>query len=120
MVRLLASRSYPATAAPGQNILATARVHASSGTIAAQAVTVAVRNSAGTAFDFPGATAATIPTGGYTFTSGQRSFPAGTYDVFAAVQVNGTWTELTPHKTLTVATALRRSPWSSPGPPARR
>lgn len=90
------------TAAAGQNVTASARVRGASTTVNVQAVTIAARNASGAQFDFPGATAATVTTGGYTFTSGARSFTAGSYDVFVAVQVNGTWYNLDPHKVLVV------------------
>ncbi len=81
-------------------------MHSTSGTVAVQAVTVAVRSADGTAYDFPGATAANVPTSGYTFISGARTFTAGTYQVFAAVLINGTWTNLTPGQTLTVTAVV--------------
>ncbi|WP_433783342.1 family 16 glycosylhydrolase [Actinomycetospora sp. CA-101289] len=92
----------PTSAQAGQSVSASARVHGASGTVAVQAITIAVRNSSGAQFDFPGATAASIPTSGYTFNSGARTFAAGTYDAFVAVQINGTWTNLEPHKAFTV------------------
>ncbi len=102
---VLDSLTLPSGVQPGQSITASARVHSTSGTIAVQAITVAVRSADGTAFDFPGATAASIPTTGYTFTSGARSFVAGTYQAFAAVEIRGQWTNLTPASTLTVNAA---------------
>lgn len=103
---VLDSLTLPAGVQVGQSITATARVHSTSGTVAVQAVTVAVRSADGTAYDFPGATAANVPTSGYTFISGARTFTAGTYQVFAAVLINGTWTNLTPGQTLTVTAVV--------------
>ncbi|HST86325.1 MAG TPA: glycoside hydrolase family 16 protein [Kineosporiaceae bacterium] len=102
---VLDSLTLPAGVQPGQSITASARLHSTSGTIAVQAVTVAVRSADGTAYDFPGATTANVPPSGYTFTSGPRTFNAGTYQVFAAVLINGTWTNLSPGQTLTVTAA---------------
>ena len=100
---VLDSLTVPATVQPGQAVTATARMHSSSGNISVQAVTIAVRSGTGAANDFPGATAVTIGPSGYTYTAGARSFTAGSYEVFAAVQINGTWTNLAPSRTFTVA-----------------
>ena len=93
------------TPSPGQSVTASARLHGVSGTVNVQAVTIAARSGTGTQADFTGAKAASIPTGGYTFTSGAQTFAAGSYDVFVAVQVNGTWFNLDPHKILVSAAA---------------
>lgn len=118
---VLDSLTVPGTAAPGQAVSATARVHASSGSVAVQAITVAVR-SGSVAFDFPGAKAATVGTAGYTYTSGSRTFVAGTYQAFVAVQVNGQWTNLAPSTTFTVAGVTNPVTFSQEfnGPPERR
>ncbi|GAA4840631.1 hypothetical protein GCM10023201_33360 [Actinomycetospora corticicola] len=97
--------SVPTSAQPGQSVGASARVRATSGTVNVQAVTIAVRSSSGAQADFPGATSAAIPTSGYTFTAGTRTFAAGTYDAFVAVQIAGTWYNLDPHRSFTVGGA---------------
>jgi Glycosyl hydrolases family 16 len=102
---VLDALTLPTAVQPGQAVSATARVHSTSGSVAVQAITVAVRSTNGTAYDFPGASAATVGTSGYTYTSGSRTFTAGTYQAFAAVQINGQWSNLTPITTFTVATA---------------
>ena len=103
---VLDSLSVPASVAVGQSVSASARVHSSAGSVAVQAITVAVRSGSGGEFDFPGATSATVGTSGYTFTSGSRTFAAaGTYQAFVAVQVNGQWTNLTPSTAITVGAA---------------
>ncbi|MFG1927252.1 family 16 glycosylhydrolase [Cryptosporangium sp. NPDC048952] len=94
----------PATAESGQAIGATVRLHAKSEAVDVESVTVAVRDSEGGHFDFPGARPATIPPGGYAFATGQRTFPPGDYQVVAAVRIAGRWTALTPPKYLTVRT----------------
>ncbi|EXG81589.1 glycoside hydrolase family 16 protein [Cryptosporangium arvum] len=96
--------SVPATAESGQAIAATVRLHAKSTPVAVEALTVAVRNSDGANFDFPGVQPATVPPGGYTFATGQRTFPPGDYLVAAAVRIAGVWTALTPPRYLTVRT----------------
>lgn len=100
---VLDALTLPGAIQPGHPATATARVHSASGSVAVQAITVAVRSTNGTAYDFPGAKAATIGTSGYTYTSGSRTFVAGTYQAFAAVQINGQWTNLVPVTTFTVA-----------------
>ncbi|WP_324983850.1 glycoside hydrolase family 16 protein [Streptomyces sp.] len=87
------------TASNGQ-MTATAKVH-SDRTIRVQALTVAVRSESGSHFDFPGATAPTLGPWQTTFTSGSRTFPAGTYKAFAAYKYNNTWHNLSPVKTFT-------------------
>ncbi|GAA0235950.1 glycoside hydrolase family 16 protein [Cryptosporangium japonicum] len=94
----------PATAESGQAVAATVRLHASSAPVTVEALTVAVRDSDGAHFDFPGARPATIPTSGYTVTTGPRTFPPGDYLIAAAVRIAGHWTALTPPRYLTVRT----------------
>lgn len=87
---------------------ATLRVHTTKTCLSFDALTVAVRDANGNQFDFPGAaTNGQICKTGYTYTSGARTFPAGTYTMFGSYRVGSTWTEL-PHQTLTV----------NPAPPA--
>ncbi|MEQ4721211.1 glycoside hydrolase family 16 protein [Nonomuraea sp. B19D2] len=81
---------------------ATAEVRAS-GTMAVQALTIAVRDAAGDIVDFPGAIATTLSTTVTTFSTEPRAYPAGTYTYFVAYLVDDVWTELTPRKTFTVA-----------------
>lgn len=111
---VLDSLTVPATVQPGQAVRASARVHSTSGNIAVQAITVAVRSSTGAAVDFPGAVPTTVPPGGYTFTSGTRTFPAGAYEAFVAVQIGGRWTNLTPRRPFTVAVATFSQDFNGP------
>ncbi|MEU7857993.1 glycoside hydrolase family 16 protein [Nonomuraea sp. NPDC049141] len=96
---LTVGNSAPVAARP---MTATAKVRAS-GTLAVQALTIAVRDSAGQVVDFPGAIATTLTTATKTFTTDARAYPAGTYTYFVAYEVGNVWTELTPRKTFTVA-----------------
>jgi Glycosyl hydrolases family 16 len=82
------------------SVSATLKVHAS-GTLAVQALTVAVRSADGTGYDFLGASPETLGTSELTFTPEARTFPAGTYTYFGAYEVGGAWTDL-PSQTLTV------------------
>ncbi|HUR09450.1 MAG TPA: hypothetical protein VM347_43405 [Nonomuraea sp.] len=96
---LVVNNSAPVAARP---MTATAKVHAS-GTLSVQALTIAVRDSAGQIVDFPGAIATTLTTAVKTFTTDARAYPAGTYTYFVAYQAGNVWTELTPRRTFTVA-----------------
>jgi hypothetical protein len=96
--------SVPATAESGQEISATVRLRATSGPVAVELMTVAVRDSGGAHYDFPGARAAAVTSGGYTLSTGQRTFPPGDYEVVAAVRVRGRWIALAPRRYLTVRT----------------
>ncbi|SHN47063.1 glycoside hydrolase family 16 protein [Cryptosporangium aurantiacum] len=96
--------TVPATAEEGQALSATARLRTTGGPVAVEALTVAVRDSDGGHFDFPGAHATTVPAEGYTFTTGHRTFPAGDYEIQVAVQLAGRWLDLRPHRYLTVRT----------------
>ena len=94
----------PAAAESGQAIAASVRLHATAGPVAVEALVVAVRDAEGGHFDFPGARPARIPPGGFTVTTGQRTYPPGDYEVVAAVRIAGRWTALTPPRYLTVRT----------------
>jgi hypothetical protein len=84
----------------------------STGSVAVQAITVAVRTSTGANTDFPGAQAATID-GTYVYTSGAETFAAGTYSEFGSYEISNTWYPF-PAQTLTVTA----SPTSAdPNPP---
>lgn len=78
-------------------------VVSSTASLAVQEITVAVRDADGNQYDFPGAQPATID-GTYVFTSGSRSFDAGTYTVFGSYETSNTWHPL-PSQTMTVAPA---------------
>jgi beta-glucanase (GH16 family) len=91
----------PAAPAIGQSVTATARVRAS-GSVAVQALTIAVRSADGTIVDFPGAIATTLTTTARTFQPEARTFPAGSYTYFVAYEVNNRWTNLSPQQTFTV------------------
>jgi len=77
------------------------------GNMTVEAVGIAVRNAAGTAYDFPGAQPnVTLGTTPYTFTSGQRTFTAGTYTVFGFWEdYSGTYHDL-PSYTMTVGASV--------------
>ncbi|MEU7893371.1 glycoside hydrolase family 16 protein [Nonomuraea sp. NPDC049152] len=81
---------------------ATAKVRASQ-TLAVQALTIAVRDSAGQIVDFPGAIETTLSPTATTFTTDPRAYAAGTYTYFVAYLANDVWKELTPRKTFTVS-----------------
>ncbi|MEZ0091823.1 hypothetical protein [Streptacidiphilus sp. EB129] len=84
--------------------MATLKVHASACVTVLQ-LGVAVRDSAGDNYDFPGPVAnAKICSTGYTLTTGSRTFPAGTYSEFGYYQDSAGYHNLTP-LTLTVSTS---------------
>ncbi|MFI5956104.1 family 16 glycosylhydrolase [Cryptosporangium sp. NPDC051539] len=99
---VLEGLTVPDSAEDGQGVSASARLRATSESVAVDSVTVAVRDSEGRHFDFPGARAATIPRAGLTVTTGTRTFPAGDYRLLVAVKTGGRWTGLTPYRYLTV------------------
>ncbi|NUK64930.1 family 16 glycosylhydrolase [Streptomyces lunaelactis] len=92
--------SLSLSASPSGQLKAAAKVH-SARTIRVQALTVAVRSANGSHFDFPGATAPSLGPSQTTFTSGSRTFPAGTYTAFVAYKYRDTWRNLSPVKTFT-------------------
>jgi beta-glucanase (GH16 family) len=92
---------------------ATARVH-STGTIQVQALTVAVRSASGAHCDFPGATRGKLRPRQVTFTSGSRTFPAGTYTYFVAYKFRDVWYNLSPVKTLTSGSTPAPAPTGTP------
>ncbi|GAA1956210.1 glycoside hydrolase family 16 protein [Kitasatospora viridis] len=99
----------PTTALPNTPVSATLSVTAPSCTTVDE-LGVAVRDSAGRNVDFPGSTGRVqICPGGYTFTSGQRAYPAGSYQEFGFYRIGSTYYNLTT-QTLTVAppTVLER------------
>jgi hypothetical protein len=94
----------PAAVVAGTSVPATLVVE-SSACITLQALTVAVRDSAGNHYDFPGAVGnPTICPSGYTLSTGARTFPAGTYTEHGAYELAGTWFSL-PVQALTVGNA---------------
>ncbi|GAA3395077.1 glycoside hydrolase family 16 protein [Cryptosporangium minutisporangium] len=101
---VLDALTVAATAEEGQALSATARLRSTGGPVTVEAITVAVRDSEGAHFDFPGARAGEVPADGLTFTTGSRTFPAGDYEILVAVRVAGRWVGLTPHRYLTVRT----------------
>lgn len=103
----------PTALTAGQSAKATLVVH-STGKVAAQAVTVAVRDKNGNNVDFPGGHSATI-NGDYTFTSGAKSFPAGSYTEFGSYEVSGSWHPLA-SKTLVVSPVVVTPPPVTPPP----
>jgi len=101
---LVDALSVPASAESGQAISATVRLRASTEPVSVELATVAVRDSDGAHFDFPGARSMTVPAGGSTFTTGSRTFPAGDYVITVAIRVAGRWAALAPRRYLTVRT----------------
>ncbi|WP_170323483.1 family 16 glycosylhydrolase [Cryptosporangium phraense] len=99
---VLESLTVADTAEDGQQVSASARLRATAESVPVDAIAVAVRDSNGRHFDFPGASAATIPSSGFTLTTGARTFPAGDYRILVAVKAGGHWTGLTPYRYLTV------------------
>lgn len=75
----------------------------STGSIAVQEITVAVRTSSGAKVDFPGAHSATID-GTYVYTSEAETFAAGAYTAFGSYETDNVWHPL-PSQTLTVIAA---------------
>lgn len=101
----------PSSASTGVSTKATLVLH-SSGKVAVQDVTVAVRSSTGANVDFPGAHSAAL-NGAYTYVSGSKTFAAGLYTEFGSYEVGGVWHPLA-SKTLTVSAAPTPSPSSGP------
>lgn len=102
----------PTTATAGVNVKATLVVH-STGKVSAQAITVAVRDSKGKNVDFPGKHAQVI-NGTYTYTSGAKSFVAGSYTEFGSYELAGKWHPFA-SKALKV-TAAKPAPKPTPKP----
>ena len=96
----------------GQPVSATLMVR-STGELAVQSVTVAVRDAQGRNLDFPDSGAVTLD-GSYTYTAQAPSLPAGSYTEFGAYEIGGSWYSLT-HHTLTV-TAASPPPTTPPTP----
>lgn len=104
--------SLSVSAAPGGQLKATAKVHATR-PIKVQAMTVAVRSANGDAYDFPGITATTMRTWPTNFTSGSRAFPDGTYKYFVAYKYHNRWHNLSPVKTFTSGNGSTPMPTAS-------
>ncbi|WP_369405344.1 glycoside hydrolase family 16 protein [Streptacidiphilus melanogenes] len=78
------------------------------------ALVVAVRDKHGDNLDFPGAGKPKVCPSGYSLTTGTRAFAAGTYTIFGAYEIDGSWTDL-PSMTMVV----RAAPKPAPAPPGR-
>ncbi len=79
-----------------------------------QAVTVAVRDSRNNNLDYPNATNVSISKGGsYTF-SGSKHFNDGTYTMFGAYKINGSWTNFTKYTVRTPVGPGDTTPPSTP------
>ena len=102
----------PVSATAGVATKATLVVH-STGKLTVQSITVAVRDSKGNNLDFPGAHSQAV-NGDYNYTTGARSFSAGSYTEFGSYELNGTWHPL-PSKTFTVTAP---TPTPIPTPPS--
>lgn len=102
----------PTALVAGQNAQAVLKVH-STGKVAAQNVVVAVRDAAGKNVDFPGAHSASL-NGDYTFTSGAKAFPVGSYREYGSYELGGVWHPLTA-VTLTVTAPAPSGPAGVPG-----
>lgn len=93
--------SLSVSPAPNGGLTATAKIHAARN-IRVQALTVAVRSASGSPFDFPGASAdRRLGRWQTTFTTGSRTFPAGTYTYFVAYKFRGAWHHLSPVQSFT-------------------
>ncbi|WP_329562182.1 glycoside hydrolase family 16 protein [Kitasatospora sp. NBC_01266] len=103
----------PTSTSPGISTTATLKVHSTSCTTVKQ-LGVAVRDSAGRNFDFPNSLSnVTICPSGFTYTSGARTFLAGTYTEFGYYLDSAGYHNLTA-QTLTVA-----APSGTPSNPAQ-
>ncbi|MFI9271276.1 hypothetical protein ACIGXM_11265 [Kitasatospora sp. NPDC052896] len=92
----------PTSAAPNTPVTATLRVH-SSACVTVLQLGVAVRDSSGNNFDFPGSTGTvSICPSGYTLVTGSQTFPAGSYTEFGYYKDAAGYHNL-PSLTLTVA-----------------
>ncbi|MFH8386046.1 hypothetical protein ACH4E7_34850 [Kitasatospora sp. NPDC018058] len=90
----------PTSAAPNTPTTATLKVH-SSVCVTVRQLGVAVRDSKGNNYDYPGSVLnATICPSGYTLVTGSRTFPAGTYTEF------GYYKDATGYHNLTQATLI--------------
>ncbi|WP_232246661.1 glycoside hydrolase family 16 protein [Kitasatospora mediocidica] len=105
----------PTYSASGTEVSVTLTVH-SDVAFVADVLTVAVRDAGGSVLDFPGVYEVVIPPAGYTLTTAPKSFPAGTYTIFGAYAVNGSWYDL-PSTTMPVGVAGPATPSAPPGPP---
>ncbi|MFE1287109.1 family 16 glycosylhydrolase [Streptomyces sp. NPDC058751] len=115
--------SLSVSATPDGRSRATAEVR-STRTVRLQALAVAVRSERGGRYDFPGAAATTLGTRSTTYTSGSRTFPAGTYTYFVVYKFHDRWHSLSPVKSFTTgttgttATPAASTPASTATPPA--
>ncbi|MDH6126166.1 hypothetical protein [Kitasatospora sp. GP82] len=92
----------PTHAIAGQPIAAVLKVFAD-GEFTAEALTVAVRDSAGGQLDFPSIANVQINQAGYRLTTAKQSFLPGIYTIFGAYQLNGVWRNL-PSASMTIST----------------
>jgi hypothetical protein len=92
---------------PATSVAPTVVVSAN-GALTLQALTVAVRDAAGNAYDFTGAlNNVALTTTPFTFKPDARVFPAGTYTATVSYELNNTWFSLSPSKTFTVAAVVQ-------------
>jgi len=102
-VKLDALSVSPAAPQEGQPVRATARLHVTSGTLTAQRIKIAVRDSAGRNLDFTGGlTGYTVTSTPHSFTTAARTFAPGTYRYFASYRYRDVWHPF-PAKTFTVS-----------------
>ncbi|MEU3496426.1 hypothetical protein ABZ747_23415 [Kitasatospora cineracea] len=93
----------PVSALPDTPVAATLSVGSLSGCLTVDEIGVGVRDADQQNLDFPGSAGRTrICPGGYSLTTGTRSFPAGTYTEFGFYRIGSTYYDL-PGRTLTVA-----------------
>lgn len=109
--------SLSVSSASNGQLKATATVH-SARAVRLQALTVAVRSAKGANYDFPGAIAPTVGAQPTTYTSGARTFPAGTYTYYVAYKYRDSWHSLSPVKSLTSGTGSSTTPTATPTPSA--
>ncbi|MER7845330.1 glycoside hydrolase family 16 protein [Kitasatospora sp. NPDC096077] len=109
-------RLAPAAMVAGQATTASLALHSSS-CVTAKTVGVGVRDARGTNLDFPGnASNVQICPSGFSFTSGARTLPAGTYNQFGFWQdLGGAWHNL-PSQQLVVSRAGTATPTPTPAP----
>ena len=109
----------PATGTAGVPLSATLTVHATSGCVTVQVLSVGVRDANNTNLDFPGAAyGKRICTGQVTHVTGTETFAAGRYTMFGYYKLNGVFHNFT-RQTLVISSpspSPSSSPSSSPPP----
>ncbi|MER6418821.1 family 16 glycosylhydrolase [Streptomyces sp. NPDC001137] len=102
---------------PNGQFKATAKVHATK-TIKVQALAVTARSTDGGVLDFPGAAATTLSTSSTSYTSGGRTFPAGSYTYFVTYKLHNSWHNLSPANSFTSGSGATPTPTATTPTPA--